>query len=81
MAKWHNNKTMVYVHNDLHYVLSLTRDLYIEKFRRNIGLGTVIELLADGDSDITRLYKTAKHSNKIKNTTITREDLNNVYEL
>jgi hypothetical protein len=62
MAKWHDGKTVIYVHNELHYVLSLTRDLYIEKFRRNIGLGTVIELLADGDSVITKLYETAKHA-------------------
>lgn len=62
MAKWHDGKTVVYVHNELHYVLSLTRDLYIEKFRRNIGLGTVIELLADGDSVITKLYEMAKHT-------------------
>ena len=64
MAKWHDGKTMIYIHNDLHYVLSLTRDLYIEKFRRNIGLGTVIELLADGDSVITKLYEAAKHNAK-----------------
>lgn len=64
MAKWHDGKTMIYIHNDLHYVLSLTRDLYIEKFRRNIGLGTVIELLANGDSDIANLYEVAKHAVK-----------------
>lgn len=64
MAKWHDGKTMIYIHNDLHYVLSLTRDLYIEKFRRNIGLGTVIELLADGDSVIANLYEAAKHAVK-----------------
>lgn len=64
MAKWHDGKTMIYIHNDLHYVLSLTRDLYIEKFKRNIGLGTVIELLANGDSVITNLYEAAKHASK-----------------
>ena len=58
--QWYADQKTVSINKDIHSELTCVRNMYIKRYRRNITLGNLIELLIRNDAVITAIYNEYK---------------------
>lgn len=58
--QWYADQKTVSISKDIHNELTCVRKMYIKRYRRNITLGNIIELIIRNDAIITAIYNEYK---------------------